>query len=49
MRIPEKTELRESLHHGLATKYEEALDKEGLISKSGLYVYLSIYAKHSML
>ena len=31
----------EPLYHGTATKYEEAIGREGLIPKSGLYVHLS--------
>ena len=37
----EKVEPPEILYHGTATKYEEAIDKEGLIPKSRLYVHLS--------
>ena len=37
----EKTEPPEILYHGTATKYEEAIDREGLIPKSRLYVHLS--------
>ncbi len=37
----EKAEPPEILYHGTATKFEEAIDKEGLISKSRLYVHLS--------
>ena len=36
-----KEEPPEILYHGTATKYEEAIDKEGLIPKSRLYVHLS--------
>ena len=31
----------EILYHGTATKYEEAIDEQGLVSKSRLYVHLS--------
>ncbi|MCR4641548.1 MAG: RNA 2'-phosphotransferase [Lachnospiraceae bacterium] len=31
----------EILYHGTATKYEEAIDREGLMPKSRLYVHLS--------
>ena len=37
----EKVEPPDILYHGTATKYEEAIDKEGLIPKSRLYVHLS--------
>lgn len=37
----EQAEPPEILYHGTATKFEEAIDKEGLISKSRLYVHLS--------
>ena len=36
-----KEEPPEILYHGTATKYEDAIDKEGLIHKSRLYVHLS--------
>ena len=36
-----KEEPPEILYHGTATKYEDAIDKEGLIPKSRLYVHLS--------
>ncbi len=44
--IPVDVELKmevppESLYHGTATKYEDAIDLEGLIPKSRLYVHLS--------
>ena len=37
----EQVEPPEILYHGTATKYEEAIDREGLIPKSRLYVHLS--------
>lgn len=37
----EQVEPPEILYHGTATKYEEAIDQEGLIPKSRLYVHLS--------
>ena len=37
----EQVEPPEMLFHGTATKYEEAIDREGLIPKSRLYVHLS--------
>ncbi len=37
----EQVEPPEILYHGTATKYEEKIDREGLISKSRLYVHLS--------
>ena len=37
----EQAEPPEILFHGTATKYEEAIDREGLIPKSRLYVHLS--------
>ena len=36
-----KEEPPEILYHGTATKYEDAIDKEGLIPKCRLYVHLS--------
>lgn len=36
-----KEEPPEILYHGTATKFEEAIDREGLIPKSRLYVHLS--------
>ena len=36
-----KEEPPEILYHGTATKFEESIDKEGLIPKSRLYVHLS--------
>ena len=37
----EQVEPPEFLYHGTATKYEESIDREGLIPKSRLYVHLS--------
>lgn len=37
----EKVEPPEILYHGTATKFEEVIDREGLIPKSRLYVHLS--------
>lgn len=37
----EQVEPSELLYHGTATKYEEAIDQEGLKPKSRLYVHLS--------
>ena len=37
----EKAEPPEILFHGTGVKYEESIDKEGLIPKSRLYVHLS--------
>lgn len=37
----EETEPPEYLYHGTATKYETAIDEQGLIPKSRLYVHLS--------
>ena len=37
----EQVEPPEILYHGTATKYEESIDREGLIPKSRLYVHLS--------
>lgn len=37
----EQVEPPEIFFHGTATKYEEAIDREGLIPKSRLYVHLS--------
>lgn len=37
----EETEPPEYLYHGTATKYESAIDEQGLIPKSRLYVHLS--------
>ena len=37
----EQVEPPEILYHGTATKYEGAIDREGLIPKSRLYVHLS--------
>lgn len=37
----EEVEPPEILYHGTATKYEESIDKSGLIPKSRLYVHLS--------
>ncbi len=37
----EKTNPPEILYHGSAVKYEESIDREGLIPKSRLYVHLS--------
>ncbi len=36
-----ETEPPEYLYHGTATKYEESIDRQGLIPKSRLYVHLS--------
>ena len=37
----EQVEPPEILYHGTATKYEESIDREGLIPKPRLYVHLS--------